>query len=54
MKPYFEDVQSHYDLSDDFFALFLDTTRTYSCAYFDNADATLEEAHGAKRELSLG
>ncbi|MGB5488554.1 MAG: cyclopropane mycolic acid synthase family methyltransferase [Lysobacterales bacterium] len=54
MKPYFENVQSHYDLSDDFFALFLDPTRTYSCAYFENPDATLEEAQKAKIDLSLG
>ena len=54
MKPYFKNVQSHYDLSDDFFALFLDPTRTYSCAYFDNPDATLEEAQRAKIDLSLG
>jgi cyclopropane-fatty-acyl-phospholipid synthase len=53
MQPYFEDVQSHYDLSDDFFALFLDPTRTYSCAYFDDSSATLEEAQLAKMDLSL-
>jgi cyclopropane-fatty-acyl-phospholipid synthase len=54
MQPFFEDVQSHYDLSDDFFALFLDPTRTYSCAYFSDPDATLEEAQRAKIDLSLG
>jgi cyclopropane-fatty-acyl-phospholipid synthase len=54
MRPFFEDVQSHYDLSDDFFALFLDPTRTYSCAYFDKPGATLEEAQLAKIDLSLG
>ena len=54
MRPFFEDVQSHYDLSDDFFALFLDPTRTYSCAYFEDPDATLEEAQRAKIDLSLG
>jgi len=54
MQPFFEDVQSHYDLSDDFFALFLDPTRTYSCAYFDNPNASLEEAQKAKIDLSLG
>ena len=53
MKPYFEDVQSHYDLSDDFFALFLDETRTYSCAYFEDPDASLEQAQRAKIDLSL-
>ena len=53
MRPFFEDVQSHYDLSDDFFALFLDATRTYSCAFFEQPDATLEEAQKAKIDLSL-
>ena len=32
LTPHFEDVQAHYDLSDDFFRLFLDPTQTYSCA----------------------
>jgi cyclopropane-fatty-acyl-phospholipid synthase len=54
LKPNFEDVQSHYDLSDDFFRLFLDPTQTYSCAYFERDDMTLEEAQRAKIELSLG
>ncbi len=54
MQPFFEEVQSHYDLSDDFFALFLDPTRTYSCAYFDDPEATLEDAQMAKIDLSLG
>ena len=54
MKPHFEDVQSHYDLSDDFFRLFLDPTQTYSCAYFERDDMTLEEAQIAKIDLSLG
>ena len=53
MQPFFEEVQSHYDLSDDFFALFLDPTRTYSCAWFDDSNATLEEAQKAKIDLSL-
>ncbi|OBI14181.1 cyclopropane mycolic acid synthase family methyltransferase [Mycobacterium sp. E2497] len=54
LKPHFEDVQAHYDLSDDFFALFLDPTRTYSCAYFERDDMTLEAAQLAKVDLSLG
>ncbi len=54
LKPHFEDVQAHYDLSDEFFALFLDPTRTYSCAYFEREDMTLEEAQLAKIDLSLG
>src|SRR6195952_2069238 len=54
LKPHFEDVQAHYDLSDDFFALFLDPSRTYSCAYFERDDMTLEEAQVAKVDLALG
>jgi len=54
MQPFFEEVQSHYDLSDEFFALFLDPTRTYSCAYFTDPNAPLEEAQRAKIDLSLG
>src|SRR5680860_270829 len=54
LKPFYTDVQSHYDLSDDFFFLFLDPTRTYSCAYFEREDMTLEEAQLAKIDLALG
>ncbi len=54
LTPHFEDVQSHYDLSDDFYRLFLDATQTYSCAYFERDDMTLEEAQIAKIDLSLG
>jgi len=54
LTPHFEDVQSHYDLSDDFFRLFLDPTQTYSCAYFERDDMTLEEAQIAKIDLALG
>ena len=54
LTPHFEDVQAHYDLSDDFFRLFLDPTQTYSCAYFERDDMTLEEAQLAKIDLALG
>jgi cyclopropane-fatty-acyl-phospholipid synthase len=54
LTPHFDDVQSHYDLSDDFYRLFLDPTQTYSCAYFERDDMTLEEAQLAKIDLSLG
>ncbi|MEX2670552.1 MAG: cyclopropane mycolic acid synthase family methyltransferase [Phycisphaeraceae bacterium] len=53
-KPFYEQVQAHYDLSDDFFALFLDPSMTYSCAYFEREDMTLAEAQQAKIDLSLG
>jgi cyclopropane-fatty-acyl-phospholipid synthase len=48
------DVRAHYDLSDDFFRLFLDPNQTYSCAYFERDDMTLEEAQIAKIDLALG
>src|SRR6201993_2744298 len=54
LRPHFEDVQAHYDLSDEFFRLFLDPSQTYSCAYFERDDMTLEEAQTAKIDLALG
>jgi len=48
-----EDIEAHYDLSDDFFGLFQDPTRTYSSAYFVRDDMTLEEAQIAKVDLNL-
>ncbi|QDU83294.1 Cyclopropane-fatty-acyl-phospholipid synthase [Planctomycetes bacterium Pla163] len=41
-------IAAHYDLSNEFFALFLDRTMTYSCGIFDGEDTTLEEASLAK------
>ena len=54
LRPHFDDVQAHNDLSDDFFQLFLDPARTYSCAYYERRDMTLEEAQIAKIDLALG
>jgi cyclopropane-fatty-acyl-phospholipid synthase len=54
LTPHFADVQAHYDLSDDFFRLFLDPSQMYSCAYFERDDMTLEEAQRAKVDLALG
>jgi cyclopropane-fatty-acyl-phospholipid synthase len=53
LTPHFGNVQAHYDLSDDFFRLFLDPTQTYSCAYFERDDMSLQEAQLAKIDLSL-
>jgi cyclopropane-fatty-acyl-phospholipid synthase len=44
-------VRHHYDVGNDFFALFLDRSMTYSCAYFSGGARTLEEAQEAKLEL---
>jgi cyclopropane-fatty-acyl-phospholipid synthase len=54
MQPHFEEVQAHYDLSDEFFGLFQDPSRTYSCAYFEREDMSLAEAQLAKIDLALG
>ncbi|MEM7215413.1 MAG: cyclopropane-fatty-acyl-phospholipid synthase family protein [Pseudomonadota bacterium] len=42
-------VAHHYDLNAEFYDLFLDSDRQYSCAYFETSDATLEEAQLAKK-----
>jgi cyclopropane-fatty-acyl-phospholipid synthase len=41
-------ISAHYDLSNEFFALFLDETMTYSCGVFEHPEATLREASVAK------
>jgi len=41
-------VQFHYDLSDAFYALWLDPRRVYSCAYFRDSAMTLAQAQEAK------
>ena len=39
-----QDIQSHYDVGNDFYKMWLDPTMTYSCAYFKHDTDTLEEA----------
>ena len=39
-----ENILAHYDLSNDFYKLWLDPTMTYSCGYFSNPDTSLEDA----------
>lgn len=43
-------IAEHYDLSNDFFALWLDDTMMYSAAKWERADATLREAQIAKND----
>ena len=43
-----EQIQFHYDVSDAFYALWLDPRRVYSCAYYRDADMTLAQAQEAK------
>jgi cyclopropane-fatty-acyl-phospholipid synthase len=46
-----EAVRYHYDVGNEFFALFLDESMTYSCALFSRGAATLDEAQRAKLDL---
>ena len=41
-------IQAHYDIGNDFYALMLDKTMTYSCALFERPDTTLADAQTAK------
>ncbi len=41
-------ISAHYDLGNDFFALWLDETMMYSCAIFEREDMTLHEAQIAR------
>jgi cyclopropane-fatty-acyl-phospholipid synthase len=41
-------IEFHYDLSDDFYGLWLDPLRVYSCAYFATPDMNLAKAQEAK------
>ncbi len=43
-----EQIQFHYDVSDDFYKLWLDPRRVYSCAYYRDAGMTLAQAQEAK------
>jgi len=42
-------VHHHYDLTVDFYRLFLDEDLQYSCAFFETPDASLEQAQVAKK-----
>jgi cyclopropane-fatty-acyl-phospholipid synthase len=51
-------IHFHYDVSNEFYALWLDRAMVYSCAYFENPDVDLDTAQQAKldhicRKLSL-
>lgn len=43
-------IHHHYDISNDFYRLWLDSELVYTCAYFADAAATLEQAQQAKME----
>lgn len=54
LEPYYEESQSIYDISNDFFALFLGPTMGYTCGYYEREDMTLDESQNAKFDLALG
>jgi cyclopropane-fatty-acyl-phospholipid synthase len=43
-----KNIMAHYDLGNDFYALLLDETMTYSCGIFETEDSTLKQASEAK------
>ena len=45
-----QNIAAHYDLSNDFFATFLDPTLTYSSGLFEDSQTTLADATHAKYE----
>ncbi len=48
-----KEVQSHYDIGNDFYKLWLDKTMSYSCGYFKHEDDTLEQAQINKVDYIL-
>lgn len=48
-----EAIEYHYDVADDFYALFLDRNMVYSCAYYQNECDTLEAAQSQKLDHIL-
>lgn len=44
-------IRFHYDVCDEFFALWLDPRRVYSCAYFEHDELSLAQAQEAKLDL---
>lgn len=48
-----KEVQSHYDIGNDFYQLWLDDTMSYSCAYFKHPDDSLYQAQVNKVDYIL-
>jgi cyclopropane-fatty-acyl-phospholipid synthase len=44
-------IRHHYDVGNEFYALWLDPERVYSCAYFASPNQSLEDAQRAKLDL---
>ena len=50
----YDELQPIYDISNEFFELFLGPTMGYTCGYFERGDMTTDEAQNAKFDLALG
>src|SRR5262245_28132327 len=46
-----KNIHHHYDISNEFYQMWLDPEMVYTCAYFPHENATLEEAQKAKMDL---
>ena len=46
-----EAISYHYDLSNDFYRLWLDRDMVYSCAYFESGEEDIDQAQQAKLRL---
>jgi cyclopropane-fatty-acyl-phospholipid synthase len=53
-EPKYEELQSIYDISNEFFELFLGSTMGYTCGYYESKNTTRDEAQNAKFDLALG
>ena len=54
LEPKYEELQSIYDISNEFFELFLGSTMGYTCGYYESKNTTCDEAQNAKFDLALG
>lgn len=54
LKPNYELLQSIYDISDEFYELFLGPTMGYTCGYYERDDMDYSEAQIAKFDLAQG
>lgn len=53
LEPKYGELQSIYDISNDFYELFLGPTMGYTCGYYEYPDTTRDEAQNAKFDLAL-
>ncbi|ORV50086.1 SAM-dependent methyltransferase [Mycolicibacter engbaekii] len=54
LEPKYEELQSIYDISNEFYELFLGPTMGYTCGFYPDKDTTCDEAQIAKFDLALG